>query len=87
MQVEVRSHIKDNCASEMKGVKDEVMQAMKQNKDVLFNWSMVSANWESEEVSVLLDMIMELWVTMCGFSYAGGFIEQHKQKNKRNQKG
>ena len=58
----------DNCASEVKGVKDEVMQAMNQNEDVLFYWSMVSANWESEEASVLLDMIMELWVTMHGFS-------------------
>ena len=84
MEMEVRSHIRDNCASEVKTVKNEVTQAMKQNEDVLFYWSIVSANWKSEEASaVLLDMIMEVWVTMRGFSYAGAFIEQYKQKNKK----
>ncbi len=80
MEMEVRSHVKDKSASETKGMKEKVLEAMKNNE---FYWSLVAANWESEEAAVVLDMIMEQWITIRGFSCVSAFIEQYK-KGTRN---
>ena len=48
-------------------------------EDVLFYWSMVSVNWEEEESTELLQKIIEYWVTVRGFSFAGAFLEKYKQ--------
>ena len=43
---------------------------------------MISADWE-EEGDVLLQMIIEHWVTVRGFSYTSAFLEKYKQANKK----
>ncbi len=83
IEMEVRSHVKDKSASETEGVKEKVLEAMKKNKDVKFYWSSVAANWESEEAAVVLDMIMEQWIIIRGFSCVSAFIEQYKKRNKK----
>ena len=49
---------------------------------------MVSVNWEEEESTELLQKIIEHWVTVCGFSFAGAFLEKYKYIRRvfRNQK-
>ena len=42
----------------------------------------ISEDW-NESASFLLKMIVEHWVTVRGFSYAGAFIEKYKQRNKQ----
>ena len=58
------------------------MEKMLHNEDVLFYWSMISADWE-EEGDVLLQMIIEHWVTVRGFSYTSASLEKYKQANKK----
>ena len=65
------------------GFKDMLVEAITSDKDVLFYWSILSAEWEEEE-SVLLTMIIDLWISIRGFSFAGSWLEIYKQSNKKN---
>ena len=61
--------------------KQEVIKMILSNEDVLFYWTIASADFEidDEEVhDVLLKMIVELYVTMRGFSYASMWMEKYK---------
>ena len=58
--------------------------------DVQFYWSIISANWEEEIVTVLLRMIVDLWVKIRGHSTARALLEQYKLSKKnlsKNPKG
>ena len=55
------------------------------NDDVQLYWHIATAAFEVDEIDVsnnLLRMIVELYVTIRGFSYANGWIEQYKQTHK-----
>ena len=53
------------------------MEKMLHDEDVLFYWSMISADWE-EEADVLLQMVIEHWVIVRGLSYTSDFLEKYK---------
>ena len=55
---------------------------IKNNEDVLFYWCIVSAEWEDDTASTLLDMIVTLWITIRSFSGANGWLKRCKQMNK-----
>ncbi len=68
-------------------IKSELIGAIFTDENVQLHWNTVSAEWESEQSKVLFKMIVELWVTMRGFSYGSMWMEQHKQETKKtNQK-
>ena len=46
-------------------------------------WSDLADEWE-EEAKVLLDMIIELWVTVRGHSTAGAMMETHQIQKKQS---
>ena len=48
------------------------------DEDVLFNWLMISGDWENEEAEILFKMIIDLWVTIRGFSFANSWMEKYK---------
>ena len=57
------------------------------DEDVSFHWALLSGDWEEEEERTLLPMIVDLWVTMRGFSYGSAWNENYKQtKQKSTQK-
>ena len=82
MELELHQHLHDGSASEDSGMKEKAMEKMLHNEDVLFYQSMISADWE-EEGDVLLQMIIEHWVTVRGLSYTSAFLEKYKQANKK----
>lgn len=51
--------------------------------DVLFYWAIVSAGWEIWGSQVLLEQIIEHYVTVRSFSFASSWIEKYKQANKK----
>ena len=64
----------------------EVMQRVTSD-DVLFYWLIVSADFEIDDHEVhtiLLEKIVELYVTVRGFSLASGWFEQYKQRIKQS---
>ena len=61
--------------------KQSVMESIVKDKDVLFSRAM-AAETESPGISTeLLWHVVELWLTIGGFSAAGAWIECHKQCN------
>ena len=49
----------------------------------MFYWELISGMWEVEERDTLLQMIIEQWITIRGFSYASAWMECHKQMAKK----
>ena len=62
--------------------KEEIKSRILKDEDVLFYWSLVSADWEDGESEALLMMIIDMWITICGFSFASAWIEKYKLANK-----
>ena len=56
-------------------------------EDIQFYWLIVTADFEVDEdevQSTLLSMIVELYLTIRGFSFASNWIEQYKQSPKES---
>ena len=54
-----------------------------QNEDVLFHWTLISATWDDELAAKLMNMIVDLWITIRGFSLASAWIEEYKGATKK----
>ena len=57
------------AASQQIKLKEKAVVNIIANEEVLFHWSILSANWEPEEEQALFLMITEMWVTIRGFAY------------------
>ena len=57
-----------------------IHSTLQQSEDVLFHWSMITATWDTIK---LMEMIVELWITVRGFSLASAWIEQYKKVTKK----
>ena len=67
--------------------KDELVQAIKSDEDVLFAWSMVTLNLSKEDSCLLLTNVVQLWITIRGFSIASRLVEEYKEALKITTKG
>lgn len=83
MEEEVREHFRMRKAMH-EGYKSTVVKAISENEDVAFYWCMLTADISSDDANTLLHMLVELWVTIRGFSFASGWIEVYKQENKKS---
>ena len=79
MEIELRKHL----SLAVNGMKEKLLQALVENDDVQYHWSILAANW-GDEAAVLLKLITEHWITIRGFSSVSAFLELYKQKNKRS---
>ena len=60
--------------------KNAVIEEVASDDDVLFHWCLISTDIDDEAASQeLLRKIVELWLTIRGFSTAGAYIEYYKQ--------
>ena len=80
MEHELRKHLRKHKTPTLN---DGVKQALVVNEDVQFLWSMISADWEEASASALLQMIVNQWVEIRGFSYAGAWVEQYEATQKK----
>ncbi len=53
------------------------------NEDVRFQWSMFCGSAENDDEKALLEMIVNLYVTIRGFSFASSCIERFKKENEK----
>ena len=84
MEEEVREHFQTGHVRHMKdGFKERVSIAVSTNDEVLFHWCMLTAEIEEVHAQVVLDMLITLWITIRGFSFASAFLEMYKQEKKR----
>ena len=77
MELTIRAYIISGY--EFDGFKAKLMD----NNDILFNWSMLTASWEENVADKILTMIVDLWITIRGFSLASAWVEEFKAHNKK----
>ena len=56
MELELRKHLRDGCASEKSGVREKAVESILEDED----WSLVSVDWEEEESEVLLKKMLNI---------------------------
>ena len=66
MEMELRKHLK---LGNNVNIKDTAITEILKNEDVLFNWCLVSINWDEAELNELLKLIIQHWITVCRFSF------------------
>ena len=90
IEYQVRTRLPHLLASQT-GTKQELIDAVVEDQDVEFFWSILSAVIDDEaDACQLLQEIVELWVTIRGFSTTSSWLEQYKrakQKTTRKAKG
>jgi len=85
MEEVVREHFRkaNMCILSSSATKDLLISRITTDEDVQFNWCLAAAAFGETEEKILLEMIIKLWVTIRGFSFVSGWIEQYKQLNKK----
>ena len=84
VEMNVRRHFSKTSAPTLSaGSKAALVESIVSEEDVLFYWSIISAKWEEKEEQILLWMLIEMWVTVRGFSFAKSMLEMYKQAQKR----
>ena len=56
----------------------DVQAQLKQNDDILFCWSVLTASWSDD-----IAMIIDLWIVIRGFSMASAWVEHYKVTQKK----
>ena len=85
MELVVEKNLKTSTSTtSTPSLKSTLQDAVGTNEDVLFYWSMVSANWGVEESKILFSMVVELWITLGGFGFTSTWLEQYKLTNKKS---
>ena len=75
MELELRKHLQSQCIPNFKA---EVRKQILENEDVSFYWSILSCDWEVDESQALLELVVDLFLTIRGFSYASAWMEKYK---------
>ena len=84
MEEEVREHFQMGCMRDITdGCKEKIMTAIKTNNEVLFHWCMLTAESEDEHAQEVLSMLVNLWITVRGFSFASSWLEIYTRDKKR----
>ena len=66
------------------GSKDLIVDEAVEDEDVKLQWSAISVELNELDGASLMRMIIERWVTIRGFSFAGAYIEIYKQASKKS---
>jgi len=80
MECELRRHL---CTDKVPNIGDHVTQAIIENEDVQFLWSILGTDWEEESGAVLLQMVVHQWVKIRGFSFASCWVEKYKTAQRK----
>ena len=67
----------------MEGVKKQLHDTIITDEDIAFHWSILTIEVEKEEGAVLLGMMVNLFITIRGFSFSKS-LEIYKQEAKKS---
>ena len=71
IELEFRKHVRSsNLQMGHLSSRDNVIRAIVENDNILFQWCLLATDLEEAEEQQLLPMIVELYVTTRGFSFA-----------------
>ena len=81
MEEEVREYFRLQKISQLvEGSREPIEECVLENKEVLFQWCMLTAGAEDDVGAVVLGMLVKLWITVRGFSFTSAWLEQFKQR-------
>ena len=83
MEEDVQRNIKHKSKSQVSLNVAALRASIIGNQDVVFYWSIAAAQFDEKEAELLLEKITDLWITVRGFAYTSGWLEQYKQKEKK----
>jgi hypothetical protein len=78
MELEIRTYITQHPVPNFK----DVATAIKTSEDVKFYWCMLAEDWEEDESDALLELVVDMWITIRGFHYASAWLEKYKVEHK-----
>ena len=65
------------------GERQNLIKDVQSCEEVNFLWRVVAADMSAEVSGILLDMIIDMWVTIRGFSFAKCYMQLYKQREKK----
>ena len=66
------------CHVDSENIEDTAISGICKSEKVLSYWELLSGMCEKEEWDYLLNQVAELWVTVRGYAYTSGWMEQQK---------
>ena len=80
MEEIIRRHLSlAGVATPMENARQVLVDVIRKNEDLLFEWDMLSAEVEEEVSVAVLHKIIDLYVTVRGFGFATSCLEIYKQ--------
>lgn len=84
MEEEIRQHLSLATASkQQEGARQQLINSIFQNEDMLFQWSILTADIDNDVASAVLKEIVDLYVTVRGFAFTTSCLEMYKQALKK----
>ncbi len=85
MEKVIRRYLRVDRAKEISsGLRKEVKKKIIEDLDVIEKWNVVSEDMEDGIQTMLVEKVVDLLITIRGFSFAGSYMELYKQKEKTN---
>ena len=72
----------ENATTLTDGVKGELHSIIVSDDDIGFYWCMLTIEVEEAEGKVLLEMIVNMYINLRGFSFSKALMEMYKQETK-----
>ena len=84
MEEVVREYLHANKVAHMtEGFKTTVVKAIMESEEVLFHWCMLTAEAEDKDAQVVFGMLIEMWITVRGYSFTSQWLEVYKREKKK----
>lgn len=84
IEEEVRKHLTTNkLHKQQSGNKDIIIKTVLISEDISIQWSILASTLEHDTSKILLNMIVNEYVTLRGFAFGASCLELYKQKTKK----
>ena len=80
MELQLQLLLKQTVNQPNSNTIEKATSILMSNDDILFHWSLTSTAWEADLEQA---MMVDLWVTMRGFSFMSAWVEQYKTHCKK----
>ena len=80
LEKELRKHI---CLDKLSDMTPELRKEIRESDCVEFIWYLISADWDANSSSYILDSIVAEWIKIRGFSLTGAWVEKYKATYKK----
>lgn len=78
MELEVRKHLH---LRQVPNFKVDIFTKVLECDDLAFHWSILASDWEEGDSQALLKLVVDLFLTIRGFSYASAWMEKFKSES------